>query len=136
MAVSAVRGPIPRPSVAAAGARSRRAVGRPAGVACPVAADSGRGRRRAWATSVPACPGLRVSSWVHLGSLRPGIGVARAGAASRLVRRGLGGLRLRPGPLAYTSCNSRMGNPEVAERLVLGERTVCEGGAVAITEGD
>jgi len=29
-----------------------------------------------------------------------------------------------------------MGNPAAAERLVLGERTVCEVGAVAITEGD
>src|SRR5215472_4196519 len=29
-----------------------------------------------------------------------------------------------------------MGNPNVAERLVLGEHTVCEVGAVAITDGD
>jgi len=29
-----------------------------------------------------------------------------------------------------------MGNPVVGERPVLGERTVCEVGAVAITEGD
>src|SRR5262249_57169487 len=36
--------------------------------------------------------------------------VARAGAYSRLVRRSSGGLRPRPGPLAYTSCNSRVGN--------------------------
>jgi hypothetical protein len=34
------------------------------------------------------------------------------------------------------ACNPRMGNPEVAERLVLGEHRVCEIGAVAITEGD
>jgi hypothetical protein len=34
------------------------------------------------------------------------------------------------------ACDPRMGNPEVAERLVPGERTVCEVGAVAITEGD
>jgi hypothetical protein len=101
---------IPRASVAADGARSCRAVGRPAGVACPVAAGSGRARRQAWASSVPACPGLCVSSWVHLGSLRPGAGVARAGADSRVLRRGPGGLRPRPGPLAYTSCNSRVGN--------------------------
>jgi len=29
-----------------------------------------------------------------------------------------------------------MGNPNVAERLVLGERTVCDVGVVAVTEGD
>ena len=40
----------------------------------------------------------------------PGPGVARVGADSRVVRRGPGGLRPCPGPLAYTSCNSRVGN--------------------------
>ena len=55
-----------------------------------------------------------MSSWVHLGSLRPGIGVARAGADSRLVRRGRAGCVRARGPLAYTSCNSRMGNTSPA----------------------
>src|SRR5215472_12402376 len=75
------------PGVAADGARSRRAVGRPAGVGLP-------GGRRLWPRPSQgpgqlraACPGLRMSSWVHPGSLRPGTGVARAGADSRSVRR-------------------------------------------------
>ena len=34
------------------------------------------------------------------------------------------------------SHNPGIGNPKVAERLVLGEHMVCEVGAVAITEGD
>ena len=44
-------------------------------MACPVAAGSGRAGRRAWAGTVPACPGLRLSSWVYLGSLRPRTGL-------------------------------------------------------------
>jgi hypothetical protein len=98
---------IPRPGVAADGARSRRAVGRPAGVACPVAAGSGRARRRGLGRlrarlSWPVC--------VILGAPRLAAARDRAcpGADSRLVRRGPGGLRPRLGP--YMSCNSRMGN--------------------------
>src|SRR5260370_3371689 len=64
-----------------------------------------------------ACLGLRVSSLVHVGSVRPGAGVAGAGAGSRLVRRGPGGLSPCPGPLAYMTCNSRVGKTMLAERL-------------------
>jgi hypothetical protein len=100
-AVSAVRGhpstpiedPAHPPSVAADGARSRRAAGRPAGLACPVAVGSGRARRRAWASPVPlvlACvchPGC-TSARCGSGSGLPGparlaawCGAARAGCA-------------------------------------------------------
>ena len=41
-----------------------------------------------------------------------------------------------PPDASVTSHNSCISNPDVAERLVLGERTVCEVGAVAITDGD
>src|SRR5262249_38510125 len=100
------------------------------------------GGRRRWPRPSPgpgqlraACPGLRMSSWVHLGSLRPGTGVA-PGPARIAAWCGAARAGCVTGPLAYTSCNSRMGNPDVGERLVLGERAVCEVGAVAITKGD
>src|SRR5262249_39682625 len=62
----------------------------------------------------PGLPGpARIAAWY---------GAARAG--------------LRPRPEPHMACNPRMGNPEVAKRLVLGEHTACEVGTVAITEGD
>jgi len=136
MAVSAVRGPAIAPALLrTARGRVERSGGRlgwparwrpalagpvagPGPLPCPLvlACVCHPGCTPARCGPGPGLPGpARIAAWC---------GAARAGC----VRA--------PGPLAYTSCNSRMGNPNVAERLVLGERTVCEVGAVAITEGD